>query len=287
MQSILKRLGGLGIVWIKKSEITSLSENIRRSIDGQTVDFRDNQEGVLSILKNDIHTFINLKSGEKDVATTEHKFLSDYVASISHQLKTPLTSVQLMIELLENTPQEKQAEFIYNIKTSLAQMDWLTTALLKMARLDSKMIDFTTNKVKVSTLLKSAITPLEILLDVKSQSIKLCNDINLICDSHWTSEALTNLLKNAIEYSAENSTILIDSGINPIYNWISITDTGEGIKKEDIGSIWIRFTGSRSKNGNGIGLPLALSIVRGQNGDIYVDGGGKGVGATFTIKFFK
>ncbi len=274
-------------MWIKKSELTLLSEDIRRAIDGQAVDFRDNKEGVLSVLKNDIHTFINLKSEEKDIATTEHKLLSDYVASISHQLKTPLTSVQIMIELLENAPQEKQAEFIYNIKTSIAQMDWLTTALLKMARLDSKMVEFTSTKVKVSDLLKSAIAPLEILLDVKNQSIKLCNDADLLCDNRWTAEALTNLLKNAVEYSAENSTIVVDSGSNPIYNWISITDTGEGIKKEDISNIWIRFTGSRSKNGNGIGLPLALSIIRGQNGDIDVDGGGKGIGATFTMKFFK
>lgn len=274
-------------MWIKKSEITLLSKDIRRAIDGQTIDFRDNQEGVLSVLKNDIHTFVNIKSEEKDIATTEHKFLSDYVASISHQLKTPLTSVQLMIELLENAPQEKQMEFLYNIKTSIAQMDWLTTALLKMAKLDSKMIEFTSNKIEVSTLLKSAIMPLEILLDIKNQSIKLCNDIDLICDNHWTCEAITNLLKNAIEYSPENSLILMDSGSNPIYNWISITDAGTGIKKEDLGSIWIRFSGSRSKNGNGIGLPLALSIIRGQNGDIDVDGGGKGVGATFTIKFFK
>lgn len=274
-------------MWIKKSEITLLSNNIRRAIDGQTIDFRDNKEGVLSILKNDIHTFINIKNEEKDIAIIEHKFLSDYVASISHQLKTPLTSISLMIELLENTPQEKQVEFIYNIKTSIAQMDWLTTSLLKMAKLDSKMIAFTPTKIKVSKLLKLAIIPLEILLDVKNQSIKLCNDIELMCDSNWTCEAFTNLLKNAIEYSVENSTILIDSGNNPIYNWISVTDTGEGIKKEDVGDIWVRFTGSRSKNGNGIGLPLALSIIRGQNGDIDVNGGGKGVGATFIIKFFK
>lgn len=283
----MKQLGGLDTVWIKKSDITLLSNDIRQAIDGQEVDFRDNKEGVLSILKNDIYTFINIKNTENHLATIEHNLLSEYVASISHQLKTPLTSIQIMIELLENAPPEKQAEFIYNIKTSIAQMDWLTTSLLKMAKLDSKMIEFTPTEITVSTLLKSAIIPLEILLDIKNQSIKLYNDVNLICDNNWTCEALTNILKNAIEYSEENSIILVDSGNNPIYNWISVTDTGNGINKDDISSIWVRFKGSRNKNGNGIGLPLALSIIKGQNGDIDIDGGGNGMGATFIIKFFK
>ena len=272
---------------IKKNEINTLSENIRRVIDGQIVDFRDNKEGPLSILKNDIHTFANFKNEQMNCAVAEHKLLTEYIANISHQIKTPLTSVQIMVELLETAPPEQQAEFIYNIQTSLAHMDWLTTTLLKMARLDSGMITFSESLITVSELCKTALESLEIVLDIKDQTVTILHDIDIVCDNRWMAEALTNLIKNASEHSPDNSTILVDCGENPIYRWISITDAGNGISKVELSNIWTRFTGSSGKNSNGIGLPLALAIVRSQNGDIDVNGGGKGVGASFIIKLLK
>jgi signal transduction histidine kinase len=117
--------------------------------------------------------------------------------------------------------------------------------------------------------------------------VEILNDTELSCDKRWTVEALTNLLKNASEYSPVNSKIYVNSGVNPIYSWISITDSGEGLRKEQYASLFKRFEYSKSEKGYGIGLPLALSIVRGQNGDIEIDGGGHGKGATFSIKFYK
>lgn len=272
---------------IKKGELLSLSENVRKAIDGQEVDFRDNREGALSILKNDIHTLVSIKNEQVNAAAREQQLLTDCLSNVSHQLKTPITSMLIMADLLENAPPEKQREFLSNIKSSLSRMDWLTTALLKMARLDSGSVQFAVVTGTVSSLLKEALKPLEILLDVKNQRVELLHDLEIPCDRLWTGEALTNLLKNASEYSPENSAIWVDCGENPIYRWISITDSGKGIKREDISGIWTRFVGSRSKSGYGIGLPLALSIVRGQKGDIDADGGGNGRGATFTVKFFK
>lgn len=283
----LKRSGGLDIVFIKKSEITTLSENVRKAIDGQSVDFRDHREGPLSILKNDIHTLISLKNEQLESNVQEHKYLTEYLSNISHQLKTPITSMLIMADLLETAPPEKQVEFILSIKTSLVHMEWLTASLLKMARLDSGVVEFSITTISMSRLLKVALQPLEILMDVKNQRVAILHDIDVCCDCQWMAEALTNLIKNASEYSPENSTIQVECGENPIYRWISITDAGKGIPREDLSRIWERFAGSRSMNGYGIGLPLALSIVRGQNGDIDVDGGGKGCGATFTIKLFK
>ena len=98
---------------------------------------------------------------------------------------------------------------------------------------------------------------------------------------------MINLLKNASDFSVENSEILVDCGENPLYHWISITDTGEGLKKEQIARLFRRFESSGKENGYGIGLPLALSIMRGQNGDIAVSPGGHGSGATFFMKFYK
>ncbi|MBQ6806818.1 MAG: HAMP domain-containing histidine kinase [Lachnospiraceae bacterium] len=272
---------------IKKSEITGLSENIRKAIDGQDVDLRDNREGALSILKNDIYTLVNIQKEQKNFAQKERDRLSEYLADISHQLKTPITSAMLMANLLEDAEDDKRAEFTFNIKKELTHMEWLVTALLKMARLDSGVVDFNMVEISVAELMQTALEPLELLLDVKNQSVDIKNNVKLKCDRRWTVEALTNLLKNASECSKESSQICIDSGGNPIYSWISVTDGGDGIPKEKLSGLFRRFENSQSENGYGIGLPLALSIIRGQNGDIEVAPGGNGVGATFTIKFFK
>lgn len=272
---------------IKKREVEELSENIRKAIDGQKVDFRVNREGAWGILKNDIHTLVNLKSEQAETLHLERDFMADSLANISHQLKTPLTSMMIMADLLEDASTDKQAEFIANIKIGLTRMEWLVSALLKMSKLDTGSVEFSMKTIYVSQLLDIALEPLQILLDVKNQCVEISNDIELVCDKRWTSEALTNIIKNASEYSPENSKIYVDCGMNPICKWISVTDSGEGIPKEKIAGIFRRFEGSRSDKGYGVGLPLALAILRGQNGDIEVEGGGYESGATFTMKFFK
>lgn len=272
---------------IRKEEITELSNGIRKAIDGQEIEIRDNKEGVLSILKNDIHTLINIEKEQRNKAQEEQEHLAEYLTDISHQLKTPITSMMLMTNLLEEAPADKQKEFIFNMKKELVHMEWLISALLKMAKLDSKVVDFIVSDISTGELIKEALKPVSILLDIKNQKVEIRNEIMLQCDKRWTEEALTNLLKNASECSRENSIIYIDSGENPIYKWISVTDAGEGIPKERIASLFRKFENSQSENGYGIGLPLALSIVRGQNGDIEVFPGGNGTGATFTVKFYK
>jgi len=274
-------------VLIKKREITTLSDNIRKAINGKNVDFRDNREGAFSILKNDINTLVNIKNEQMNSAQMERNMLTEYLEDITHQLKTPITSMMIMADLLDTAPPDKQAEFTGNIKIILARMDWLVNTLLKMARLDSGAVDFSMVTISAGELVKTAVQPLEILLDVKNQTVELLNDIDLVCDKRWTAEAIANVIKNASEYSPINSKIYVNSGINPIYRWISVTDSGKGIPKETYANLFKRFEYSQSENGYGIGLSLALSIVRSQNGDIEIDGGGKGKGATFIIKFFK
>jgi signal transduction histidine kinase len=274
-------------VWIKKSDVKNLSGDIRRIIDGQAIDLRDNKEGEWGMLKNDIHTLAYHKKEQMDVLQAERTAMTDTLVNISHQIKTPLTSMMIMADLLENAPAEKAAEFLSNIKAGLVRMEWLASALLKIAKLDAGVVEFGTDSIQSAELINIALEPLQILLELKNQHIEFAGDELLFCDKRWTSEALSNIIKNASEMSPANSTIRIETGANPICVWISVADSGAGIETRRLFSLFKRFEGSGHDKGYGIGLPLALAIMRGQNGDIEVDGGGNGKGATFTLKFFK
>ena len=274
-------------MWISKKSIKKLSDDIRKIIDGQEIDLRDNREGVWGILRNDIHTLANLKNEQFDVLQDERDVMKDTLTNISHQIKTPLTSMMIMADLLESAPPEKQEEFLSNIRTGLLRLEWLASALLKMAKLDAGAVEFSKESVSSDALVEIALEPLQVLLDIKDQSVEITGKVDLFCDKRWTAEAVTNVIKNASEYSPEGGSIRIESGMNPICKWISVTDSGTGIPNNKIAELFRRFEGSRSDKGYGIGLPLALAIMRGQNGDIEVDGGGNGVGATFTMKFYR
>jgi len=274
-------------VWISKREIIKLSDEIRKIIDGQSLDLRNNQEGVWGILRNDIHTLANQKNEQVDALQNERDVMRDTLTNISHQIKTPLTSMMIMADLLENAPHEKQDEFLSNIRTGLMRLEWLASALLKMAKLDAGAVVFTGEDVSSDVLVNLALEPLQILLDIKNQNVVISGEEFFNCDKRWTAEALTNVIKNASENSPEDSVIHIETGTNPICKWISIKDSGLGIPRAELAGIFRRFESSRSNKGYGIGLPLALAIMRGQNGDIVVDGGGNETGATFTLKFYR
>jgi len=269
---------------VSRREIEELSIDIRRIIDGHAIDLRDNLEGRLSILKNDIHTLAGRLNEQALNLEKEKVALADALADISHQLKTPLTAMMVMTELLEKATPEKAAEFTKNIKQGLTQTGWLVSALLKMAKLESGSVNFSKSEVTINNLLDLSLQPLRILLDIKDQRVELEGDTVLICDKNWTAQALTNIIKNASEYSPQGSLIEVTSGKNPIASWITVRDMGKGIPTHEIKNLFKRY--GDSKQGTGIGLPLALAIMQGQNGDLEVDGGGKDKGAAFTMKFY-
>jgi len=268
---------------ISRKEVEVLSADIRKIVDGQALDLRDNLEGRLSILKNDIHTLARRLNNQAESLQKDKSNLADTLADISHQLKTPLTAMLVMVDLLEDAPQQKQSEFIANIKQGLTQTDWLVNSLLKMAKLESGTVIFNPANISAQTLIDAALSPLKIIMDIKNQQVESVGDVTIYCDINWTAEALTNLIKNASEHSPDGSVIKIITGENPICKFISVTDCGSGIPITKIKSLFQRFGGS--SQGTGIGLPLAKAIMRSQQGDIEVDGGGKGTGATFKLKF--
>lgn len=274
-------------MWIRKKEIEQLSEFVKGFITDEEIDIRDNKEGAFSILKNDIYSLVQKKNEQIKTTEAQRDILAEYMADISHQIKTPVTSMMIMTDLLEDAKPEKRSEFIHNIKLSLHKLEWLVSALLKMAKIDAHAISFSKTDVKVSELLRAVNSSVSILLDINNQTLGLANDCVISCDKRWTAEALTNIIKNAIEHSPNDSNIKINSGENPMYYWISVQDSGVGMNRSNYAALFKRFEYSTNENGYGIGMPLALSIVKGQGGDIDVDFGGNGQGATFTLKLFK
>lgn len=274
-------------MWIRKRDIEQLSEFIKNADGKDLPDIRDNKEGPFSILKNDVYNLVTTRNEQLDSAYKQRDSLSEYMSDISHQLKTPITSMLIMLDLLEEADDDKRREFIHNIKFSLTKMQWLVRALLKMAKIDAGAVSFSKKAVPVSSLMDEVKASVAILLDINDQSLVLNNDLDIICDKRWTTEALTNIVKNAIEHSPNNGIITVDSGDNPLYSWISVNDSGAGLNKTTYAALFKRFEYSTNENGFGIGMPLALKIIKGQGGDIDVDFGGNGRGATFTIKMYK
>lgn len=273
-------------MWIKKKDVEQLSEFVKGYIAGEELDIRENKEGAFHILKNDIYALVSKKNEEIKVLESERDTLSEYMADISHQLKTPITSMMIMADLLEEAEPAKKEEFVHDIQISLNKMEWLVGALLKMAKLDTHTISFQKRDISTAELLEAVKPSIAILLDIHNQQVDLKHDSIIYCDKRWTVEALTNIIKNAIEYSPNDSVITIDSGGNPMYSWISVKDCGPGLDKASYASLFKRFENSTNENGYGIGMPLALSIVKGQGGDMDVDFGQDGQGTTFTMKFF-
>lgn len=275
------------LMWIRKKEIEKLSALVKKLIAGENVDVRDNREGPLNIFKNDIHTLAMNNREQVANLQRERDILKDTLADISHQLKTPITSMMIMSELLIEAPADKQAEFINNIQSSLGRTEWLVSALLKMAKLEAKSIEFKKEIISSKDLVNLALTPLRISLELREQEVVITGAEDFGCDAKWTAEALSNIIKNASEHSPNGSTITISIGSNPITKWISVVDSGDGLSRNQIANVFKRFENSTSSEGYGIGLPLALTIMRSQRGDIEVDGGRNRQGATFTLKFYR
>ena len=275
-------------MWISKKEIERLSEYVKGYSDtNEEIDIRDNKEGAFSVLKNDIYSLVHKKNEQIKATKAERDVLADYMADISHQLKTPITSMMIMTDLLEEAEPEKRSEFIRNIKFSLNKMEWLVGSLLKMAKIDAHAVSFSKKAVRVSELVETVKPSVNILLDINNQTMELATDSVITCDKRWTVEALTNIIKNAIEHSPNESSIEINSGENPMYDWISVKDSGAGMNRTGYAALFQRFQYSTNENGFGIGMPLALSIMKGQGGDISTDFGRDGDGTTFILKFFK
>ena len=258
-----------------------------------SINIDENSEDELSILKNELYKItIMLKEDAENSKKDKHK-LKDSLSDISHQLKTPLTSINIMLDnILDNPDMDKKTkeQFIQKIKREIMNISSLVEDLLKLSKFDVNVVKFEEHEVPINNLISKAINNVEMIAELKNINIKVenHNEDKILCDEKWQVEAITNLLKNCIEHSKENSTILIKTSSNKIYKSIEITDHGEGISEKDLPHIFERFYKGQnaSKDSVGIGLALAKTMIEKNNGSITVDSK-KGKQTTFRIKYFK
>jgi len=274
-------------------EITNLTSYLRKIISGAaTFDIRDNREGELSILKNEIFKVTAKLSEQREYLKLDKQRLTDAISDISHQLKTPLTSMQVMLDLLEqpNLPLEKREQFFRNVQQQLERMEWLITSLLKISKLDAGTANFQETNVEIGDLINQSLQPVLIPIELKNINVFIEGDpsITLFVDRNWTAEAIINVVKNAVEHTQEGGEITFRIDDNPLFTELIIEDNGKGIAKEDMPHLFKRFYKGKNANDTsvGIGLALSYSIITSHNGTIEVQRG-KAVGTIFRMKWYR
>ena len=276
----------------KEKEINEVIKIIEE-INNKNYSFKmkDINEEDLSLLKNEIYKTTIMLNEISEISKKDKKELEESLEDISHQLKTPLTSILIMVDTLlddEDMDQNTREDFLRNMKREVMNINFLVKSILKLSRLDTNTVKFISKKESVKEIINEAILNVSLLSDLKNVKIETnLSDSFIICDYKWQIEALTNILKNSIEHSYENNKVLIESSENNAYVKITIEDFGSGIAKEDINHIFERFYKGKDSDYDSIGIGLALSksIIEKQNGKISVESSDDGT--TFTIKYFK
>lgn len=248
-------------------------------------------EDKISILKNEIYK-VAIMLKESAINSNNDKLeLKKSLEDISHQLKTPLTSIMIMLDNLIDNPDmdnNLRNEFIRDIKRDVNSINFLVQSILKLSKFDANTVKYINEEVFLKDILDKAIKNVSTILDLKNININVLgnDDIKIKCDFMWQIEALTNIIKNCIEHSSSNNSIDIKFNQNSIYTKICIKDYGEGISSADLPHIFERFyQGKNAKSDSvGIGLALAKTIIEKNNGSIKVKTSCDG--SEFIIKYF-
>ena len=277
---------------VRYKRIAQVSEQIDRVLhNADRVYIGGEEEGELSVLQSEI-TKMTLRIREQNAALIKEKgLLADSLADIAHQLRTPLTSINLILALLENDPEERERKnLLREMDGLLVRMDWLITALLKLSRLDAGIIVFQSRPVEVKELIRISLKPLLIPMDL--HNITLLSDVpeNVVVqgDADWLSEALQNILKNCMESAGDGGKIEIVCEDTLLFTEIAVRDSGKGIAQEDLLHVFDRFYQGRNAGtaGYGIGLALCKTIITRQGGTVCARNHPQG-GAVFFIRFEK
>ena len=251
-------------VYRRYQKIRELSSDINRILHEDVhISFDKYEEGELAILESEVQKMVVRLREQKSQLLADKKYLADSIADISHQIRTPLTSINLLVSFLSepDITEEKRQKTIRELYELLSRIDWLITTLLKISKLDAEL---------------------------RGQGLKIETQGQFVGDVNWTSEAIGNIVKNCMEHTLAEGVLSIKATENTLYREIIIEDTGCGIDPEDLPHIFERFyKGKNSSNKSfGVGLALARGIINAQNGTVKAENKKEG-GAKFTLRFYK
>ena len=271
--------------------IASLAADVNRVLLGDTpIDFDNYSEGELSILHSEIYKMTVRLREQQQKLISDKEYLADSLADISHQIRTPLTSINLLVERLSASglTDECRHQLTNELYGLLDRIDWLITTLLKISKLDAGTVQFNKDTVSLEMLINKSCAPLLIPIELRGQELIIHAEGNFYGDPAWTSEAVGNIVKNCMEHTPDGGKIEIEAAENALYSEIVIKDNGTGISPEDIPHIFERFYKGKDSDGKSFGIGLALSrmIIAGQKGTVKA-GNRKNAGAMFTLRFYK
>jgi len=271
--------------------IADLTFAINQVLHGANPDsISDNQEGELYILKSELGKMASTLMEQAEALNQDKVFLSEVLSDISHQLKMPLTSMNLISSLMRKSDlsEAERMGLLRDMVNLLSRMDWLVASLLKISKMDAGTVYFKKEDVFVHEIVLAAAKPLQIAMEIKRQKFSILGDENLafLGDRSWTTEAIGNILKNCMEHTPECGRIDVRYEQTSIYTSIIVEDTGTGISEGDLPHIFERFYQCTDSTGIGIGLALTRMIIVQQGGTIKAENRREG-GSRFAIKFYR
>ena len=290
--SVLLLLISTVSTYMRYKRIYELSADVDCILHGndRELSFDKYQEGELAVLQSEIHKMTMRLREQRWQLEDDKRYLANALADISHQVRTPLTSINLLVGLLSepNIPDERRRKLTHELLGLLSRIDWLITTLLKISKLDAGTVQFQQETISLNELIRKATDSLLIPIEIKEQNLYINANGNFTGDVSWTVEAISNIVKNCVEHTPNGGEIKITASENLLFSEIVITDDGIGIAKEDLPHIFERFYKSKNAGDKnfGIGLSLTRMIITNQNGVIKAENNAA-KGALFTIRFYK
>lgn len=265
----------------RKKDIFELQDYMDKISRGNyELEINDNSEDELSSLKNSLYKIMVYMKEQADSARIKKVMLAQSVSDISHQLKTPLTSTQVLLDNLNDNPDmdySTRKKFIYEALNQVNGMSWMIVSMLKLSRIDAGVVEFNNENISINKIIEEAVGNLEVIAEIKNVNIEKNidnrnedelnkSDIYIKGDYNWNREALQNIIKNAIEHSNDKGTVKINITDNDVYTAVYITNRGEKLSDKQQKQIFERYYSEAKYEDNsmGIGLPLAKAVIEKQ-----------------------
>ena len=286
----------------RKKDIFQLQDYMDKISRGNyELEINDNSEDELSSLKNSLYKIMVYMKEQADSARIKKVMLAQSVSDISHQLKTPLTSTQVLLDNLNDNPDmdySTRKKFIYEALNQVNGMSWMIVSMLKLSRIDAGVVEFNNENISINKIIEEAVGNLEVIAEIKNVNIEKNidnrnedelnkSDIYIKGDYNWNREALQNIIKNAIEHSNDKGTVKINITDNDVYTAVYIANRGEKLSDKQQKQIFERYYSEAKYEDNsmGIGLPLAKAVIEKQGGYISVESDDEET--VFIVKYIK